>query len=767
MSDSKSARRSLAWLVLVTATALAHIVVLSSNRKTSLMSNAIQLFCAFLTIVISTRRAYQTADAYFRRAWLQLAAAFTIWFAAQAYYCFSLVSEGSPPIFPSPADFLWLSFAFPILLVTVQPRTGNRWEWVGWLDPVQSCVFFALLYVLVFSHPAVITVTGAYDFQSIALLLACALRYSSTAPGAERAFFRNLGGYLTAYGFFSAVGNRMANKAWVDLCWSMPPLVFCLIVVLTPERRVHESYVDLSRKIGLPSHLRGLSALGLTLLSVTAAALLEGQRHAVGMFALSGSLTLFAIRTSARESQLNAAHEDLQHAAHHDLLTGLANRTFLLEELSFRLEQSQGHQPEVCVLVLNLDGFKSINDSLGHPFGDRLLIEIASILSSSVPLTDRVVRLGDDEFVVLTDCGSRTPQQLATALVQQLQEPILLEGRVLYISVSVGIATVVPGQSAEDVLRDAGCAMYEAKKLGKNQILTFREAMVTKVTKQLAFEQDLRQAIADDRLGCYYQPIYSVSARRIVGFEALSRWQHPVRGNVPPAEFIPVAEETGLIIELGRRVLHQACYQVQQWNQLYDCAFTVSVNLSARQFADRELLSSIYDVFARTKLDPTLLKLEVTESALLSGVESVGEVLNAARALGVQIALDDFGTGYSSLAYLLRFPFDVIKIDRSFVQSIDQDASRAELVRTILLLARALKKEVIAEGVETVGELEWLMDMNCDLLQGYYFCKPLPVDEIQNLLHAQSRKRIGSRTYGEFGFLEKASAAEIVGVSEV
>ena len=741
MPASRRIQPWVVYLVVVLATAVAHVAVLALHLKTILWSNVIQQLCAFLAIALSLRRAYQTSDGYFRGAWLQLAVAFTIWSGAQGYFLFSLLRFGAPPQFPSPADFLWLLFSFPMLLVTVRRRTRAQWEWVNWLDLAQACTFFVLLYALVFSHPASLSVTLAYDVQSTALLLACALRYSSTPPGAERTFFRNLGVYLFAYGILSSVGNRLeqAHSAWADLCWSTPLLLICVLVVLTHKNGTQNLPRERSLKIGLPTHLHGLSALGLAFLSITAATLLQDQHHFLGLLALAISLVLLAVRTSARESQLTTAHESLQHAALHDALTGLANRAYLLAEMSNRLERPTAAGTEIGVLFLDLDGFKNINDSLGHPFGDRLLVEIATTLCSAVGPNDLVVRLGGDEFVVLTDCGDEgSPEQLAGVLVQRLRQPILLEGRVLYLSASVGIARGGPGQRVDDLLRDADCAMYEAKRLGKNQEQSFRQDMVSKASEQLALEQDLRQAIAADDLICHYQPIYSVSGQCIVGFEALSRWNHAKRGSVSPGEFIPVAEETGLIIELGKRVLQQACEQVQQWNRTYGRRFTMSVNLCARQFADPELLNLIRAALASTGLDPTLLKLEITESALLRGVDCVEEVLNGARALGIQISLDDFGTGYSSLSYLLQLPFDVIKIDRSFVQALDQDPRRAELVRTILVLAAGLEKNVIAEGVETKEERDWLAKMQCDLLQGFYFSKPLPAGQIDELLETQA-----------------------------
>ncbi len=735
--------RRFVYLLVVIAAAGAHILVLALHLRTTLPSNLIQLLCAFLAIGLSLRRASQSSGTYFRRSWLQIAAAFTIWAGAQGFYVLSLLRFGIPPSFPSVADFMWLMFSFPILLVTVRRPTGAQWEWVSWLDVAQAFNFFTVLYLLVFSQHAILAVTRAYDVQSTALLLACALRYSSTPPGAERAFYRNLGGYLLAYGVLSTIGNRLDHQnPWVDLCWSTPLLLFCSMVVLSSQDSTPGVLRKRGLKIGLPTHLQGLSSLGLALLSITAAILLEVQHPVLGLLALVGSLLLFAVRTSARESQLSGAHDSLHHAALHDALTGLANRAYLLDELADRLRGPAVAGAGIGLLFVDLDRFKNINDSLGHSFGDRLLIEIASTLSAAVGANDLVVRLGGDEFVVLMDCRSWvSPEQLAATLVQRLRQPILLEGRVLHLTASIGITVGTPGQTPGDLLRNADCAMYEAKRLGKNQEQSFRQDMVRKAEEELALEQDLRQAITSGELLCYYQPIYSVSEQAIVGFEALSRWSHPERGLVSPAEFIPIAEETGLIIGLGTQVLREACDQVKQWNRMYGRRFTMSVNVSARQFADPELFQTISDVLAETELDPTLLKLEITESAVLSGVDRVEEVFQAARALGIQICLDDFGTGYSSLSYLARLPFDVVKIDRSFVQALDQDPKRAELVRTILVLATTLEKGVIAEGVETRQERDWLANMRCDLLQGYFFSRPVPADQIESLLDAQLAHR--------------------------
>ena len=737
------------YLGAVCATALLHVAVLAFCRDRQLPSNALQLLSAVLATGLCLRRARRSSDAYFRGGWLQLALAFAIWTSAQGYFLGYLVERKDSPKFPSPADFLWLMFAFPMLLVTVRRRSRARWEWVNWLDTAQACTFFSVLYALVFSHPAILRVSAAYDVQSVALMLACVLRYSTTPPGPERVFFRNIGGYLVAYGVLSSIGNRLPQstlpiRGWVDLCWSAPLLIFSILVLLTHHDAVVEPRREHKLKIGLPKHLQGLSSLGMSIMSICAAAALESHRRSAGLLVLAFALLLFAIRTTARESQLRMAHDTLQHRSLHDTLTGLGNREQLVSELEICLEEPKAPDEHVCLLFLDLDRFKMINDSLGHPFGDRLLIEVASMLRTSVRAGDLAVRLGGDEFVVLMTCvDRRTARQQAEHLVEQFRQPIIIEGRVLYVTASIGIVMGERGVSPDSLLRDADCAMYAAKKGGKNQLQTFECEMLEKATRELQLETDLRQALSCGELTSYYQPIVSLSKGTIVGFEALARWKHPLRGMVSPGDFIPIAEETGLIIELGRRALREACGQVERWNRVYGRDFTISVNVSARQFADPDLLGQIGTILEETGLSPSLLKLEITESVLLSGLQAVEAVLEGARSLGIEISLDDFGTGYSSLSYLLRLPFDVVKIDRSFVQALDQDPQRAEMVRMVVQLGRNLGKKVIAEGVERDEERRRLESMQCDLLQGFLFSKPLPAEVVEQFLEVHGEGLVG------------------------
>ncbi len=722
----------------IVALALLHVAVLALLRSSDLASNCIQLASAFLAFGLCLNRARRCRDAFFRYMWLQLGMAFAIWCTAQCFFLFFLVRMHRMPHFPSVADVLWLLFAFPILMVTVTRKTGAKWEWVNWLDSAQAGLFFFVLDALVFSHSHLLSSAMANDVQAIALVMAGALRYSTASQRAERTFFRNVAIYLVASGVLTALPLQLAvpgaNARWLDLCWSAPFLLFCSLV-LASERSASRSAKAKPKPTRLPKHLQGVSALGLAVMSILVGGALESQHPLAGLAVLAVSFVLFAVRTSARELQLHAAHDILQHSTLHDALTGLANRTLLRRELAERLKADSAPESSVALLFIDLDRFKTINDGLGPAFGDQLLIAVAGVLGSVVRPGDLLARLGGDEFVLLAAGVDRAQAQaLASSLVARLRQPIHLQERVLHMTASVGVVLGERGAEPDTLLRDADCAMYVAKHRGKNQVRVFEVSMGDKANDELWLETDLRDAIDSGAISAFYQPIYSLSKQAVVGFEALARWQHPTRGMISPAAFIPVAEDTGLILMLGQQVLGEACRQIAQWNALYHRDFTVSVNVSARQFADEGLLEAIRGVLDESALPPNRLKLEITESVLLSGVQSVEEVLNRARAMGIEISLDDFGTGYSSLSYLLRFPFDVIKIDRSFVQSLDHDSQRAYLTGTIVQLANNLGKKVIAEGVETTGERECLQAMDCDLLQGYLYSKPLPAAAVEQLL---------------------------------
>ncbi len=723
-------------LLAVSALGLCHVAVLAFIPNPQVLSNVVQICAALLALGFSLSYAWRTKDRFLRYAWLQLGAAFALWSSAQCLYFITLITKQKAPPFPSTASILYFLVAFPILLVTAVRRTETKWDWVNWLDSAQACIFFFVLDGLLFSRPSLVPVTVAYDVQSLALVLTGALRYSSSTSEPERIFFRNLFAFLSAYGLLLCVGIHLEVDShiathWLDLCWSAPFLFFCGLFTLSRQKA---EPARAAAKAASPSHLHGLGALGLAVLAIAAAGVLELHRLVAGAAALGCAFLLFAVRTSTREFQLHKAHGTLQHTVLHDALTGLANRTHLHRELITRL-QDDPDAASLSLLFIDLDRFKTINDGLGHAFGDKLLIAIARILRSAVQPGDLVARLGGDEFVVLAQCGSQAEAQtLANAIVNRLHQPLELEDRVLHITASVGIIVGEPGSDPDELLRNADCAMYVAKHRGKDQAAVFEASMGEKANKTLRLETDLREAVACGGISVFYQPIYSLADKAVIGFEALARWQHHTSGFVSPAEFIPIAEDCGLISELGRQMLREACRQVREWNSAFQRDFYISVNVSARQFADEHLLENITSALTDAALPANRLKIEVTESVLLNGTQPVERILNAVRAMGIEVALDDFGTGYSSLSYLLRFPFDVIKIDRSFVQALDQNVQRADLASAIVQIAANLGKQVIAEGVETENELRCLQRMQCDLLQGYLFSKPITADAVSRLL---------------------------------
>ena len=393
--------------------------------------------------------------------------------------------------------------------------------------------------------------------------------------------------------------------------------------------------------------------------------------------------------------------------AFYDDLTGLPNRALFLERLGRAVARSRGRSEAIyAVLYLDLDRFKLVNDGLGHHIGNQLLVAIARRLEQCLRPADTVARLGGDEFTILVD-DLKDPEgatQLAERVQASLTAPFSLGGQEVYTSASIGIAVSTHGYHRhEDVLRDADIAMYRAKALGKARYEVFDSAMHLHAVSLLKLETDLRRAVEHDEITAHYQPIVSLATGEITGFEALARWRHPQRGLILPDEFIPLAEETGLILTLGPALLREACREVAR---LRDTRLTISVNLSARQLADDGLLEEIDGALADAGLAAARLKLEVTESAIMSNADAAIAVLLELRTRGIGIQIDDFGTGYSSLSYLQKLPVDTLKIDRSFVSRIDDGGDKAEIVESIIALARSLDLEVIAEGIETERQLE-------------------------------------------------------------
>lgn len=451
---------------------------------------------------------------------------------------------------------------------------------------------------------------------------------------------------------------------------------------------------------------------------------------------MTGSLGVFTDITERKR-----AEEQLLHDAFHDGLTGLANRSLFMDHLRLTIERGKSrHSNMYAVLFLDFDRFKFINDSLGHAEGDNLLKLIARRLETCTRTGDLVARFGGDEFVILLSelLLEEDAQQIAGRIQETLKTPFDLGGHEVFTSASIGIALSSAGHAkAEDMLRDADIAMYRAKSKGKAQHQVFDFEMHKDAMSQLQFETDMRYALERGEFRIFYQPIYSLDRVKLVGFEALLRWQHPTRGLISPSEFIPVAEENGMIIRLGRWTVYESCRQMREWQKKNPKAseLTIAVNLSCKEFLQIDLAEQINASLISTGLKPHSLKLEITESHIMENQTLAITIMKRLRALGVELSLDDFGTGYSSLSYLHRLPVSYLKIDRSFVNGIEESRENAEIVYTIVKLAQNLKMKVVAEGIETEEQLAHLQQINCEYGQGFLLSKPLDVEKAEILIN--------------------------------
>jgi diguanylate cyclase (GGDEF)-like protein len=481
----------------------------------------------------------------------------------------------------------------------------------------------------------------------------------------------------------------------------------------------------------------------------------EAMKAGASDYLIKGRINADSLERSIRYSiERKKSEKRILQLAFYDSLTGLPNQTSYRDRLQQVIAHARRYNRIAAVLFLDLDNFKRINDTLGHRAGDHLLKLVSERLNGTIRSSDTlsrngldkfqstVARQGGDEFtLILTEI--RNPEdaaKVAHRLVRKLSEPYKLEGYEVFITVSIGIAIFpVDGEDIDSILMNADAAMYHAKKQGKNNFQFYRLTMNERAMERLNLENDLRKALERDELLLHFQPKVGIESGKVVGMEALIRWQHPEIGMVSPAEFIPMAEETGLIVPIGEWVLQAACAQINAWQAQGLAPIPVSVNISSQQFQHQELLITIGRLLESSGIPPERLMLEITESVIMQNTDSTFDILNTLTAMGLRLLIDDFGTGYSSLSYLKRLPVFAIKIDRSFINDIATNPDDAAIIKAIIAMAQNLKLKVVAEGVETEEQLAFLRDEQCDVMQGYLFSRPLPAEEASKLL-AQAKE---------------------------
>jgi len=452
---------------------------------------------------------------------------------------------------------------------------------------------------------------------------------------------------------------------------------------------------------------------------------------------VNARLVTATIEAQELAEQVQTTKEQLDHLAHYDALTDLPNRILLQDRLGQAIELAQRQGRQLAVMFMDLDQFKHINDSLGHAVGDQMLQSVAQRLAGSVRHSDTISRQGGDEFVLLLPYIEHAEDAALSAqkMLAALAPPHRIDRHDLHISVSIGIS-IYPddGRDADTLIRSADTAMYHAKENGRNTYKFFEQDMNDRAVQRQTTEAGLRHALARQEFVLHYQPKINLRSGAIVGVEALIRWQHPERGLLPPAQFVPIAEDSGLILPIGRWVLRDACRQARAWQDAGLPRVTVAVNTSALEFRAKDFFENIRATLEETRLQPRYLELELTESILMRDAEPTDATLNALAGLGVKLVIDDFGTGYSSLSYLRKFPIDTLKIDQSFVNQMTSDPDDAAIVSAVVSLSKSLKLHVIADGVETPEQYAFLLSQQCDGGQGHYFSRPVPAEEFAVLL---------------------------------
>ena len=527
----------------------------------------------------------------------------------------------------------------------------------------------------------------------------------------------NISGHLT---FLNIVAERMTGWSWQEAEGRPMAEVFRVLDATSRETIPNPMVmaVGQDRTVHLPPNCILVRRDGFEIPIEDSAAPIHDREGGS-----TGAVIVFRDVSAARAMALQMAH-----SAQHDFLTGLPNRMLLNDRVSQAIALASRHMKQVAVLFLDLDGFKYINDSLGHSIGDKLLQSIAKRLVHCVRDSDTVSRQGGDEFVVLLSEAEQSEDAaiIARRMLQAVAEPHSIDQRDLHVTTSIGVS-VYPddGLDAEALIKNADTAMYQAKENGRQSYRFFKPAMNIRAVERQSIEESLRRALERQELALRYQPKVNLRTGAITGAEALIRWTHPTRGSVSPAQFIPIAEDCGLILAIGRWVLREACEQARAWVDAGLPMATMAVNVSAMEFRDENFLDGLFAILNETGLDPRSLELELTESVLMKHAEAAASILQTLRERGVQVAVDDFGTGYSSLSYLRKFPIDTLKIDQSFVRQITAGGDDTSIVTAVISMARSLKLRVVAEGVEAPEQVGFLRAHECDEAQGYYFSPPV------------------------------------------
>lgn len=551
---------------------------------------------------------------------------------------------------------------------------------------------------------------------------------------------------------YAAVGMALVGT---DGRWLSVNRSLCELVGYSEQELLSTNFQSITHPDDLGANLTDLYQMleGTIITSTREKRYIHKEGHVVwatvsssSVFGEHGKPTHFIVQAQDI-TERKQAEEQLHHAAFYDALTELPNRVLFTDHLGLALNRAAQHTDHLfAVLFLDIDRFKNINDSLGHVVGDQLLTAVAGRLQNCVRPEDTVSRFGGDEFAVLLNGVKNSSDAfvITERILRDIEAPFRLSGYDVFTSASVGVALSTVGyDNTEEILRDADTAMYRAKEQGKGRYEVFDKIMHARAVSRLRMESDLRQALERGEFEVFYQPIMNLEAGNLSGFEALVRWRHPERGLVPPADFIPVAEDTDMIIPIGRWVLHEACRQVREWQSAYpsDAPLTISVNLSGKQLKQPDLVVQVKQILYQTGLDPHSLRLEITESMVMEDAEAATAMLRQLRSLHVQLSIDDFGTGYSSLSYLHRFPVNILKIDRSFVGRMSMDEESMGIVETVITLALKLKMDVVAEGIETEEQWQKLRALRCHYGQGYLFSKPVPAEEAVALVREDRKRR--------------------------